>query len=213
MAEPPAHSISPSHGPNACGFAYEPAESESHDQPSGTVRAARPQTAAGGMLARAGCAGRRGVSIRPRAWRGCGGAPGRRARPPGRSARSTRRVGDDLTKTTDRKSTRYARIRIKGGCGRVCAREPQDAGARVSDPGRCARSSTGCALERPGGSRLFARSGLFDLPLTSQVTRAAETRFRLPGATRSGADTFWAGTVLGARRPDATQSTMAPERS
>jgi hypothetical protein len=34
----------------------------------------------------------------------------------------------------------------------------------------------------------FVRSGLFDLPLTSQVTRAAETRFRLPGATRSGAD-------------------------
>lgn len=158
MAEPPAHSILPSHGPNACGFAYEPAESESHDQPSGTVRAARPQTAAGGMLALHRGAGCAAVSIRPRAWRGCGGAPGRRARPPGRSARSARRVGDDLTKTTDRKSTRYARFRIKGGCGgcgggRVCAREPQDAGARVSDPGRCARSSTGCAHERPGGSR------------------------------------------------------------
>ena len=164
MAEPPAHSISPSHGPNACGFAYEPAESESHDQPSGTVRAARPQTAAGGMLARADCARPpRGVYTTARVAgmrRGTGSAspPPGAVRPPGRSARSARRVGDDLTKTTDRKSTRYARIRIKGGCdgcggGRVCAREPQDAGARVSDPGRCARSSTGCAHERPGGSR------------------------------------------------------------
>jgi hypothetical protein len=58
----------------------------------------------------------------------------------------------------------------------------------------------------------FVRSGLFDLPLTSQVTRAAETPVpasgRYPFWRR-----FWAGTVLGARRPDATQSTMAPERS